>query len=129
MSDTEDDIPADDAAERAINEFLSAGVSGMKLSDELLQMSGADRSTPRQLGAFVMAIRTDCVVDAATFDDDTSNDAASASHAFDPVPPPPPAAAAPIVKPSQPRLAEHRGASGRTARRQSTRKRRLEAWR
>lgn len=50
-------------------EIFSAILSGMKLSTELLPMSGPDRSTPRQMGAFVMAIRTDCVTDGATFED------------------------------------------------------------
>ena len=39
-----------------ISEILSAVLTGMKLSPELLPMSGPDMTTPRELGAFVIAI-------------------------------------------------------------------------
>ena len=39
-----------------ISEIFSAVLTGMKLSPELLPMSGPDMTTPRELGAFVMAI-------------------------------------------------------------------------
>jgi LDH2 family malate/lactate/ureidoglycolate dehydrogenase len=50
-------------------EILSAVLSGMKLSPELAPMSGPDFATPRQLGAFVLALKPDAFVDKATFDD------------------------------------------------------------
>ena len=39
-----------------ISEIFSAVLTGMKLSPELLPMSGPDMTTPRELGAFVMVI-------------------------------------------------------------------------
>ncbi|MDG1676394.1 MAG: Ldh family oxidoreductase [Paracoccaceae bacterium] len=39
-----------------ISEIFSAVLTGMKLSPELLPMSGSDMTTPRELGAFVIAI-------------------------------------------------------------------------
>lgn len=51
----------------SVAEILSAVLSGMKLSTELLPMGGPDKSTPRGLGAFVLAIRPDAFVDADTF--------------------------------------------------------------
>ena len=39
-----------------VSEILSAVLTGMKLSPELLPMSGPDMTTPRELGAFVIAI-------------------------------------------------------------------------
>lgn len=50
-------------------EILSAVLSGMKLSPELAPMGGPDFATPRQLGAFVLALKPDAFVDKATFDD------------------------------------------------------------
>ncbi|WP_207482091.1 Ldh family oxidoreductase [Arenibaculum pallidiluteum] len=50
-------------------EILSAVLSGMKLSFEILPMGGPDFSTPRGLGAFVLAIRPDALVDGAEFQD------------------------------------------------------------
>lgn len=49
-------------------EILSAVLSGMKLSPELAPMAGPDFATPRQLGAFVLALKPDAFVDKATFD-------------------------------------------------------------
>lgn len=50
-------------------EIVSAVLSGMRLSHEIIPMSGSDRQTPRKMGAFVLAIRPDAVVDRETFDD------------------------------------------------------------
>lgn len=50
-------------------EIFSAVLSGMKLSHEILPMGGADKQTPRHMGAFTLAIRPDAVVDRQTFDD------------------------------------------------------------
>lgn len=50
-------------------EILSAVLSGMRLSPELAPMAGPDIATPRQLGAFVLALKPDAFVDKATFDD------------------------------------------------------------
>ena len=49
-------------------EIFSAVLSGMGLSFDLLPMGGPDLSTPRGLGAFVMAVRTDAFVDREIFD-------------------------------------------------------------
>jgi len=43
-------------------EILSAVLSGMKLSFELAPMGGPDISTPRKLGAFVMALKPDAFI-------------------------------------------------------------------
>jgi LDH2 family malate/lactate/ureidoglycolate dehydrogenase len=48
-------------------EILSAVFTGTKLSFDLLPMVGEDLSTPRGMGAFVMAIRADVVVDQQSF--------------------------------------------------------------
>lgn len=50
-------------------EILSATLSGMRLSFELAPMMGPDFSTPRGLGAFVMAIRPEALVEAERFQD------------------------------------------------------------
>lgn len=50
-------------------EILSAVLSGMRLSPELAPMAGPDFATPRQLGAFVLALKPDGFVDKATFDE------------------------------------------------------------
>lgn len=52
-----------------VAEIFSAVLSGMQLSTELLPMGGPDLSTPRPLGAFVMAMKPDAFVDRQTFDD------------------------------------------------------------
>ena len=49
-------------------EILSAVLSGTRLSPELAPMAGPDFATPRQLGAFVLALKPDAFVDKATFD-------------------------------------------------------------
>jgi LDH2 family malate/lactate/ureidoglycolate dehydrogenase len=48
-------------------EIFSAVMTGMRLSFDLLPMAGPDLSTPRGMGAFVMAIRPDAFVDRADF--------------------------------------------------------------
>jgi LDH2 family malate/lactate/ureidoglycolate dehydrogenase len=48
-------------------EIFSAVLTGMGLSAELAPMGGPDFSTPRGLGAFVMALRPDAFVDRGTF--------------------------------------------------------------
>lgn len=50
-------------------EILSAVLTGMKLSFDIAPMAGPDLSTPRGLGAFVLAIRPDAFVDLKTFED------------------------------------------------------------
>ncbi|WP_309084374.1 Ldh family oxidoreductase [Chelativorans sp.] len=50
-------------------EIFSAVLSGMRLSFEIAPMGGPDFSTPRGLGAFVMALRPDSFVDEETFAD------------------------------------------------------------
>lgn len=50
-----------------VAEILSAVLSGMRLSPEILPMGGPDMATPREMGAFVLAIRPTAFVDAATF--------------------------------------------------------------
>ena len=50
-------------------EILSAGLSGMRLSFDILPMGGPDFGTPRSMGAFVLAIRPGAFVDPDTFQD------------------------------------------------------------
>lgn len=50
-------------------EIFSAALTGMRLSFEIAPMAGPDLSTPRGLGAFVLALRPGALVDAATFQD------------------------------------------------------------
>ncbi|MDZ5696147.1 Ldh family oxidoreductase [Chelativorans sp. M5D2P16] len=50
-------------------EIFSAVLSGMRLSTEIAPMAGPDFSTPRGLGAFVLALRPSAFVDEETFDD------------------------------------------------------------
>lgn len=52
-----------------VAEMLSATLNGMRLSAELLPMPGPDFSTPRGLGAFVLALNPDAFVGAADFAD------------------------------------------------------------
>lgn len=49
-------------------EILSAVLSGMRLSFEILPMAGPDLSTPREMGAFVLAIRPDAFIERSAFD-------------------------------------------------------------
>lgn len=49
-------------------EILSAVLSGMTLSFDILPMGGPDLSTPRRMGAFVLAIRPDAVISRSDFD-------------------------------------------------------------
>jgi len=50
-------------------EIFSAIFTGMRLSTDILPMSGPDMATPRKLGAFVMALKPEAFVDRAVFDD------------------------------------------------------------
>lgn len=52
-----------------VAEIFSAVLSGMQLSTELAPMGGPDMSTPRPLGAFVMALKPEAFVDQQTFND------------------------------------------------------------
>ncbi|MBP2548522.1 LDH2 family malate/lactate/ureidoglycolate dehydrogenase [Neorhizobium galegae] len=56
------------AALAGLVEILSAVLSGMKLSFDILPMGGPDLSTPRGLGAFVLALKPTAFLDEATFD-------------------------------------------------------------
>ena len=50
-------------------EILSAGLSGMRLSFDILPMGGPDFRTPREMGAFVLAIQPGAFVEPAMFHD------------------------------------------------------------
>lgn len=82
MADGRDAVDADDAEMLApiggeygfkgaglagLLEIFSAVLTGATLSFDLPRMVGSDLTTPRNLGAFVMAIRPDAFVDAETF--------------------------------------------------------------
>lgn len=56
------------AALAGLVEILSAVLSGMKLSFDILPMGGPDLSTPRGLGAFVLALKPSAFLDEKTFD-------------------------------------------------------------
>jgi LDH2 family malate/lactate/ureidoglycolate dehydrogenase len=51
-----------------IAEILSAVLSGMKLSFDIAPMPGPDFSTPRGLGAFVLALKPEAFIDREQFD-------------------------------------------------------------
>ncbi|TNM63955.1 Ldh family oxidoreductase [Aliirhizobium smilacinae] len=51
-----------------IAEIFSAVLTGMRLSFDIPSMMGEDMQTPRQLGAFVIAIQPEAFVDRATFE-------------------------------------------------------------
>jgi len=48
-------------------EIFSAVLAGARLSFDILPMAGPDLSTPRGVGAFVLALRPEALVDAETF--------------------------------------------------------------
>lgn len=50
-------------------EIVTAVLSGMRTSPEILPMGGPDYATPRQMGAFVLAMRPGAFVEQATFDE------------------------------------------------------------
>ncbi len=50
-------------------EILSAGLTGMRIGVELLPMGGEDVSTPRSMGAFVLALNPSAFVEKNVFDD------------------------------------------------------------
>ncbi|MBJ3775397.1 Ldh family oxidoreductase [Acuticoccus mangrovi] len=52
-----------------VAEVFSAVLTGMQLSTELLPMSSQDKTTPRALGGYMMAINPDAFVDRPVFDD------------------------------------------------------------
>jgi LDH2 family malate/lactate/ureidoglycolate dehydrogenase len=56
------------AALAGVAEILSTALTGMGLSFELLPMGGPDVATPRELGAFVLAIEPRAFVDKAVYD-------------------------------------------------------------
>ena len=56
------------AALAGVAEIFSAVLTGMKLSFDLAPMPGPDFSSPRGLGAFVLALRPEAFIDRATFD-------------------------------------------------------------
>lgn len=56
------------AALAGVAEILSSVLTGMKLSFDIASMQGPDFSTPRGMGAFVMAIRPEAFVERAIFD-------------------------------------------------------------
>ena len=60
------------AALAGLAEIFSAVLSGARLSHELAPMGGPDFATPRNVGAFVMALKPDAFVDEATFRDGMS---------------------------------------------------------
>ena len=49
-------------------EILSAVLSGMRISPDILPMSGPDFSTPREMGAFVLAMKRDAFIPLEDFD-------------------------------------------------------------
>jgi LDH2 family malate/lactate/ureidoglycolate dehydrogenase len=53
-------------------EIFSAVLTGMTLSFEILPMAGPDLSTPRRIGAFVLAIRADAIIETERFEDGMS---------------------------------------------------------
>lgn len=57
------------AALAGLAEILSTALTGMRLSIELLPMGGPDFSTPRDMGAFMLAINPRAFVDETVFDD------------------------------------------------------------
>ncbi|MGW6778483.1 Ldh family oxidoreductase [Brucella pseudogrignonensis] len=56
------------AALAGVAEILSAVLTGMKLSFEIAPMGGPDFTTPREMGAFVLALKPEAFVDRAVFD-------------------------------------------------------------
>jgi LDH2 family malate/lactate/ureidoglycolate dehydrogenase len=49
-------------------EILSATLTGMRLSFDILPMVGGDMTTPREMGAFVLAIRPEAFVEKSTYE-------------------------------------------------------------
>jgi LDH2 family malate/lactate/ureidoglycolate dehydrogenase len=56
------------AALAGLAEILSAVLTGMTLSFDIAPMGGPDFSTPRKMGAFVLALKPDAFIDPALFD-------------------------------------------------------------
>ncbi|MCO5734276.1 Ldh family oxidoreductase [Rhizobium sp. SSA_523] len=57
------------AALAGMAEIFSAVLTGMRLSFDIAPMGGPDVATPRQLGAFTLAIKPDAFVERDVFDD------------------------------------------------------------
>jgi LDH2 family malate/lactate/ureidoglycolate dehydrogenase len=55
------------AALAGVAEIFSAVLTGMRLSPEILPMGGPDLSTPREMGAFVMALNPSAFIDPEAF--------------------------------------------------------------
>lgn len=56
------------AALAGVAEILSAVLTGMKLSFDIAPMGGPDFATPREMGAFVLALKPEAFVERAVFD-------------------------------------------------------------
>ncbi|WP_137136410.1 Ldh family oxidoreductase [Rhizobium sp. FKY42] len=56
------------AALAGVAEIFSAVLSGMRLSFDIAPMGGPDFAAPREMGAFVLALKPEAFVDRATFD-------------------------------------------------------------
>nr|WP_235901921.1 MULTISPECIES: Ldh family oxidoreductase [Brucella/Ochrobactrum group] len=56
------------AALAGLAEILSAVLTGMTLSFDIAPMGGPDFSTPRKMGAFVLALKPEAFIDPAVFD-------------------------------------------------------------
>lgn len=56
------------AALAGVAEIFSAVLTGMTLSFDILPMGGPDMSTPRRMGAFVLALNPEAFLDRAAFD-------------------------------------------------------------
>lgn len=56
------------AALAGVTEIFSAVLTGMKLSFDIAPMGGPDFSTPRGMGAFVLALKPEAFLDRETFD-------------------------------------------------------------
>ena len=57
------------AALAGVAEILSAVVTGMRLSFDIAPMGGPDFTTPREMGAFVLALKPEAFIDRVTFDE------------------------------------------------------------
>ncbi len=57
------------AALAGVAEIFSAVLTGMKLSFDIASMGGPDFSTPRGMGAFVLALKPEAFLERAIFDD------------------------------------------------------------
>lgn len=60
------------AALAGVAEIFSAVLTGMRLSFDIASMGGPDFSTPRQMGAFVMAVKPEAFLERERFDEGMS---------------------------------------------------------